>query len=378
MNSAHRFRWMPPPATFPAGIAQHQRHRIGAFLGKREQAPFKRALAWIRCCDPQSLALSALFALRLDEQRVESAGLRKIGKRFAAGPVQEGAVGVDKLIVPVDQDAGRQPVEQGALLQQVGQRCALGRRTASPALAAIADARSDTGCPAAVSSSSPATWPRATSSAPCRRAVNGRRVRGRPCARPGSTSRTCCPHPRPGTAQRSRPRAQRSSRPRLRFFGLLCPTLVIGYCIRPRGRAACQNCIETGKIAADAKAAIAAELAVAVIIGRPASSTSSRSSPPSTGQLVQAAPGVARCDRVRRLHRSDRARVRWRSRSMAVRGCGDLRSYQLDEFVRGDGETVFGVHLPHETQGMPALGICAPRPAQGCGHEAPRRSHRAW
>ena len=65
-------------------------------------------------CAP--LFVAELVGVRLDEQRVESAGLLQRVQLVVAGPVEEGAVGVDQLVEPIDQHADRQAVEDRALI----------------------------------------------------------------------------------------------------------------------------------------------------------------------------------------------------------------------------------------------------------------------
>ena len=65
-------------------------------------------------CAP--LLAPSVVGVRLDEQRVEAAGLLQRVQLVVAGPVEEGAVGVDQLVEPIDQHADRQPVEDRTLI----------------------------------------------------------------------------------------------------------------------------------------------------------------------------------------------------------------------------------------------------------------------
>ena len=92
----------------------HQHQRVLFIPGDAEQAAFDRPLIAVDGGDGQRLGAVAVFrhlALGFDEQAVEAAGFRQRVERAVAGPVEEGAVGIDQVVEPVDQDADRQPVE---------------------------------------------------------------------------------------------------------------------------------------------------------------------------------------------------------------------------------------------------------------------------
>ena len=73
--------------------------------------------------------------LRLDEQAVESAGLGEFVEARIAGPFEECAVGIEQRVQPIDKNADRQPLEDGAAL--LGVACGI---------AAAGDPRGRNGC----------------------------------------------------------------------------------------------------------------------------------------------------------------------------------------------------------------------------------------
>jgi hypothetical protein len=64
--------------------------------------------------------------LGLDEQAVEAAGFGQLIQRRISGPVEKGAVCINQAVKPIDQDAGRQAIEDRTVFQRVA--CRLWRR----------------------------------------------------------------------------------------------------------------------------------------------------------------------------------------------------------------------------------------------------------
>ena len=76
---------------------------------------------------PFLASLASAASLGFDEQAVEAAGLGQRFERRIAGPVEEGAVGVDQVVEPVDQEADRQAVEDRPAFVGVARGIAIAR-----------------------------------------------------------------------------------------------------------------------------------------------------------------------------------------------------------------------------------------------------------
>ena len=264
------------------------------------------------------------LGLGVDEQAVEAAGLGQRFQRGVAGPVEEGAVGVDQRVEAIDQDADRQAVEDRPPFMRYRGRH---RRCARPAaLPARHRRRRGRNRPAAGAA---ALLPAVLLS----RALSSRASSSKALRSPGLSA---------GGSSAGGGERQHIVRRRFRFdLGRR------GRCLRPallqRGQAI--------DVAADAEAAIAGKLAVAVehrqarhldrqglirIVDRPGHD--------------DAAPGGARGERVRHgalrieLERGGDIRPR------AVEHGGGLRPEQLGEIFRAEGEAVRRIHLPDEAE----------------------------
>ena len=111
-SSDDRRRRCPTPASISTSADSPSHGEVNSRASTGSWSP--RLVAMVSALAP--LFSPAALLARLDEQRVEPAGLLQRVELPVAGPVEEGAVGVDQLVEPVDQDADRQPVEDRPLV----------------------------------------------------------------------------------------------------------------------------------------------------------------------------------------------------------------------------------------------------------------------
>ena len=108
----------------------HEHQRVLVVPGHAEQAAVDRLLLAVDGGDGERLAAVAGVGRRLfgfDEQAVEPAGFGQRGQIAIAGPVEEGAVGVDQCVEAIDQNADRQTVEDRPAFVGVARGIAIAR-----------------------------------------------------------------------------------------------------------------------------------------------------------------------------------------------------------------------------------------------------------
>ena len=247
-----------PPAAADAGQHQHQR---GFALPRRgEQPRLDRHLVALIGGDGQRLRAvvgAELVVVRLDEQRVEAAGLFQRVQLVVAGPVEEGAVGIDQLVEPIDQHADRQAVEDRALIgARASARSRLAARLGSRGCAArlsAGAARRSAGAGCFSTCSGLSLGPRSRAVRRFASSLNALRSTGVSAGTPSAgvdagngTTFTGGGTTRAPGARRGTPAVRRAAGG------------------RRRGAARLRQFVDARDIAANAEAAIAAEVAVAV------------------------------------------------------------------------------------------------------------------
>ncbi len=338
-------------AAAAADAGQHQ-HQCGlAFPRRGEQPRLDRHLVALIGGDGQRLravVLAGVGVVRLDEQRIEAAGLFQRVQLVVAGPVEEGAVGIDQLVEPIDQHADRQPVEDRTL---IGGECLRGGSLRSrlsglrrPPFSRFLGIR----------------WRRLFN---LLRLVLGaaqaRRQTVRQFAERAALDRRQRRH-----AFRGRGRGKRHDihwrRHRGGRWALVAEHRRLdASCGRRVGAVRSRQFVDARDLAANAEATVAAEIAVAIEHRKPRQfDGKARVHSVDREGDGDAAPGFARGERAGDLAFGiEPQRGRHVAPRLAESGCG-LRTDQRLEFVGANRETAVVVHLPDEAKRLASLRRC--------------------